>query len=256
MDSLMFVVLIGIFIFVCFKNVSLFKRYGKNKKYIDLYKKVLYSEDNCHDLVVKYLENEKSEEFKNKVRIIQIYNELENDVDATNSLNELNFKPIFFKKDKYDNELVKLNSDAFIFIILDIAKAYEKSKLDIADTIINKLKEYPDLESRVEYQTVLAIYKAIKSEDDSGIAFMKCLHDGSYTEYIYDKNMIGLYKRCASAGLAFTNIEFDEFFKNDLYAFAKTFIGERLLKSLGLYETYKPIEEVPQTEEIQTEENK
>lgn len=251
MDILMFVVLLGIFIFICIKNFSLFKRYSKNKKYIDLYKKALYNEENSHDLVLNYLENEKSEEFKNKVRIIQIYNELENGMDVANTLNDINLKPIFYKNNKYDNELVKLNSDAFVFMILDIAKAYELNKLDVADTIINKLNEYKELEQRVEYLTLFSVYKAVKKEDDCGNGFMKSLHDGTYTDYIYDKSMIGLYKRSASTILAFNNEEFDEFFKNDLYAFAKTFIGERLLKSLGLYETYKPVEET----EVSQEEN-
>lgn len=259
MDGLMFILLIGIFAFIVVKNFSLIKRYKENKGYIDIYKKALHNEENSHQQVLDYVENDKSVEFKNKVRIVQIYNELENDINCETTLKDIDFKPLFYKKSKLDNELIKLNSDSLIFLILTIAKAYEKEKLEVIDTLVNKLKENAELENRVEYQTVLAVAKALKKEDDCGNEFMKNLLDGNYTDYQYDRSMIGLYKRCSAALLAFNNEEFDEFFKNDLYEFAKIFIGQCLLSSLGLYDTYKQQEETVAEEAVEEnnqEENK
>lgn len=254
MDSLMFAVLFVLLIFICIKNVSMTRRYKHNAKYIETYKKVIHNEENSYDAIKKYIEEEKSLEFKNKAYIIKLFSELDNGKEYIDTAKSIDFKEILYVKGKLDNNQIKLNSDSFIFVILDIAKAYEKGNKDAIEILSEKINEIEGLDNRVEYATVNAFIKAIRKDGDLGTPFMKNLLDGNYTEYQYDKNMIGLYKRTAAATLAFGKEEFDEFFRNDLHSFSKTFIGECLLKSLGIYEEYKPIEE--EIEEENKEENK
>lgn len=258
MDKLLFVIMIGMFIFILVKNFSLLKRYKQNKEYVDSYQAVLHNDENCYERINSFVEQEKTNEFKNKGRIIKLYCELNNDLDYQKTLDELNIRDIYYAKGKLDANQVKFNSDSFIFIMIVLAKAYSKNKNDVIDSLVNKVSELTELDNRLEYKEIIEFGNALKAVEDKGNGFMHNLLDGQYTEYVYDKNLIGLYKRIASSTLAFNNEEFDDFFRGDLHSFAKSMIGESILRSLGIYETYKPIEEVKFEDPVieQEEENK
>ena len=240
MDTLLFVLMIGILVYVSVKNFSLIKRYKQNKAYISCYQGILNEENDCYDNINKYIESEKSLDFSNKAKIIKLYYELAHDISYEGTIESINFENIFYTKGKADNHKINLNSDAFVFIFLVIAKAFEKKEKDATEKVITKLKELSDLENRLEYQETVAFVNAVNSKDDNGLKILHSLLEGTYTEYIYEKNLIGLYKRFASAILTFKSEEIDEYFMNDLYVFSGNKIGECFLKSLGLYETYKP----------------
>lgn len=244
MDKLLFVIMIGMFIFISVKNFSIFKRYKQNKEYVECYQVVLHNGENCYERIKTFIEKEKTNEFKNKGNIIKLYCELNNDLDYEKTLNDLDIKQIYYKKNKLDSNLTKFNSDSFVFIMLVIAKAFEKNKTETIDGLVDKISQLSELDNRLECKQIIELANAVKGVEDKGSTFMHNLLDGQYTEYVYDKKLIGLYKRIASSILAFNNEEFDEFFRSDLHDFSKSFIGECLLKSLGIYETYKPIEEV------------
>lgn len=254
MDKLLFAVMALIIIYVTIKNFSLIKRYKHNKEYIECYQDVLHNKDNCYDRIKKYIDSEKSDEYKNKARVIQLYYELGNAIDNKELLDSIDLKKVFFDKGKYDKNLVNLNSDVFIFIMLAMAKAYEKNRIDVINIIVDKVKTISELNFRLEYQEISALADALCKNNDCGNTFMHSLLDGNYTDYAYEKNLIGLYKRIASSTLAFNNEEFEGFFKSDLHSFSKSLIGESLLKSLGIYNAYKPIDEEPVSED--NEENK
>lgn len=255
MDKLLFVIMIGLLIFISMKNISVIKRYKQNKSYIECYQNVLHGNENADQALDDYIEKEKSIEFINKAKIIKLYSLVRSGSEYENTLNEINLKDIFYRKDKVDIQLTKLNSDAFIFIMLVMVKAYEVNNIEVIDKLVEKLNETSELQEQLEYQEILAFANALTKKEDNGSKIMHSLLDGTYTEYRYEKNMIGLYKRVASTTLAFNNEEFDEYFKQDLHKFAQNFIGEIFLKGLGLYETYKP-EEVEETKEEVVEEIK
>lgn len=266
MDKLLFVVMIGILIYVTIKNVDLFRRYRQNKTYIDCYHSALYGEENAYEKITSYIDSEKSEEYKNKTRIIKLNYELNNDIEYEKTIEEIDLKSIYYKKGKVDNNLLKLNSDSFIFIMLAMAKAYEKNKIEIIDKLSEKVEALDGLQDRLECVEIKALVNALEDKEDKGSEVFHSLLDGTYSQYSYDKNMIGLYKRVAASMLERNGEEYDEYFKNDLYSFAKSVVGKDLLTSLGLYETYKPVEEKPAEqvevveevveEEIIEEENK
>lgn len=258
MDKLLFAVMFALIIFIGFKNATLIKRYKQNKTYIDTYQKVLRNDENSYDEIKNYIENEKSEEFKNKAKVIKLYCELNSNAEYKDTLSDIDLKAIFYSKGKVDSNLAKVNTDAFIFMILALTKAYDLRQFDAIEIMANKLRELEGLETRLEYKETLDIADVLidKSND---LTMFKSLLEGTYTSYQYDKNIIGLYKRMASTMLAFKNVDFDEYYKNDLHSFAKSTIGNIVMKNLGIYETYKPIEEETpevQQEEIQEDNNK
>lgn len=244
MDILLFVVMFGILVFIGYKNFTLIKRYKQNKEYIDCYQDVLHNNENALDRINNFIDNEKSAEFKNKAMLIKFYYGLNNDLSFLETLNNINFKSIFYKKELYDNDLVNLNSDAFVFAMLAIGKAYELGKPEIIENIVSKFKEMIEVHIRLEYQELIAFSNTLLNKEDKGIGLMNSLLDGTYTELAYEKNMIGLYKRIAAMILIFDGVEVEDYFRNDMFEFNKTIIGECFLKNLGMYEEFKTVEEV------------
>lgn len=258
MDILLFVIMICLFGYISVKNITLIKRYKHNKKYIACYQNVFHEKENCKDDLDLYIESEKSDEYKNKAKIIKLYYELNNGLDFKDTINDIDFKAIYYSKGVVDKNQLKYNSDSIIFMMMCFAKAYEVNSKDAIELFCKKTEEYKELEIALEYNELLALAKALTNTDDKGSAFLRNILDGAYTEFLYDKNMIGLYKRIAASTLIFNMEEVDEYFRNDLHSFANTFVGEHFLKSLGLFDIYKveePQQEVAENIEDKGEDN-
>lgn len=252
MDKLLFVVMVVILVYVSIKNFTLVKRYNHNKKYISAYQDVLYGKENGYQNLTSYIDGEKSEEYKNKARIIKLYYELDNNLDYSETLDSLNLKEIFYQKDKVNDNTVNINSDSFAFIMLAMSKANCENKKEVVEALCNKVIELDKLADRLECKEIVAFNNALLNKEDEGIEFMNKILAGDYAELKYDKGLILLYKRFAAATLAYENQELDEYFRNDLSKFSEVFIGKMLLNNLKIYEMYKPVEEAKdETEQVE-----
>lgn len=254
MDILLFIVMAVLLAYIVFSNIKLIKRYKHNKKYIESYQSIFHNKDNCFQTLETYMNSEDNSEFLNKAKIIKLYYQIDNDLDYKDTLDSLNLREIYYTNGKLNPELVKLNSDSFIFMVLLIGKAHEKGNRESVDSLINKLNECSDMNNYLEYKIVISFADILYSNNANGKDFMHSLLDGEYSEYQYDKKMIGLYKRIASCALVYIHEEIDEYFKNDLSIFAKAFIGECLLKSIGLFEKYAPTNEDAEVKEDENQE--
>ena len=240
----LFIFLIIILIFIVYKNVVLISRFKYNKKYMNLYQAVFNYHDDAYEQVLKFINETKSQEYKNKARILKIFSELDSGKDYSKTLQELDLKSLYYKKDKLSYEQLKLNCDSFVFMMMLLAKAYNKKVKAFSKELLAKINEIEGLENRIEYLEIIALNNCLNKYEDFGIAYAKMLHDGSYSEYDYEKNLIGLYKRIASTILAFNKILADEYYEADLHSFAKNLIGRNIMKDMGIYDAYPPIEEV------------
>ena len=102
--------------------------------------------------------------------------------------------------------------------------------------------------------------KFYKNEDDLGKSFYEKVLNGEYSEYKYSKQLIGLYKNIISAMLAaiYKKEDNTEKFKEillDVREFAKTPLGDRWIKELGLDADINQEEPVEDTEDDTKEEN-
>lgn len=256
MDLVFFVALICLIIYIGYRNFELYRRYRHNKEYIECYRAMLNGSDNAYERIQKYVEEEDLPEFKNKGLILKLYMELDSEIDYRKTLEEINLKQIFYKKDKYSKQLVALNSDVFIWYFLDMAKARRLSKFDALDVLNEKLFGLRELENRVEYRLAKAIYFALCEKEDAGVTFLSGLLEGNYAGLEYEKNLIGLYKRFASSTLAYSGEPMEEYYKNDLHAFASTAIGRNYMSELEIYEKYPPADKPnPDAEAEEVEEN-
>ena len=265
MGTVLYVIIIVLLVSTSIKNFTLFKRYKHNKEYIECYKDLLRNNENTLERINNYIENENSNEFKNKGRILKLYQELISDLDYSATLNELNVKDIFYDKNgNLKKDLINFNSDSFLFIMLVLSKAHQMNKDELIEPLTNKVLEVKGLEDHLEVKEIVALNNELLSKDDKGVALFNSFLDGSYTENIYDKNMIGLFKRIAVSTLAYLNEPFDEFFIDDIKDFAKTLIGKEYTSNLGIYDKYhveevseEPVEEVTEekVEEVKEENN-
>lgn len=249
MGILVYGVMIAMLVFIFMKNFTLLKRYKHNKNYIACYKAVLDEDDNAYESLNNFIENDKSEEYRNKAKILKIYYEVKNNIDYSESLNSLDLKKIYYNnKNKIDNTLLTLNSDSSIFLIMAMSKAYACGKLDVVEEIYNKVKELDGMEKQLEYQEILSFHDALLNcGDGNGIPFMNCLLNGNYSEYKYDKNLIGIYKRIAAAVLAFKLQPISDY-DEDLKTFAGSLIGKQILNDLRIYDKYT-LSEIERSEE-------
>ena len=249
MELLLFVLILCLVIYVIYRNIVLIGRYRHNKEYIECTKEMLSGSDTALSRVSNYIESEKSEEFKNKARIIELYLEMEEGERYLDTLEKLDFKQILCTNGKFSRRQMAINVDMFVWTYLDMAKARRLSRFDVLNSINDKMREIPELETRVEYQLCKAIYNALCEKEDAGVEFLSALLEGGYSQYAYEKNLIGLYKRFAAATLAYSGEPMEEYFKNDLHSFSATQIGEAYMKDLEIYDKYLPIKKDEENKE-------
>ena len=252
MEFTFFAAMMALLAYVLYRNIVLVTRYRHNKEYIECYKLMLDNDDTALSRIDKYIEAETSEEFKNKGRVLKIYQQLNVGEDAVPAMNELNLKEIFMKNGNITKNQLSLNIDIFVWLYLDLAKARRLSKFDVLNGLHDKINEL-ELDNRIEFQLANSIYNALCEKEDAGVEFFTSMLEGTYKQYDYEKNLIGLYKRFSSSTLAYSGEPMDDFYKEDLHAFAKTAIGKVYMTDLEIYDKYPPIED--KTEEV-TEENK
>lgn len=248
MDLLFFGLLVVIMIYTFVKNIQLFKRFKHNKEYIECYKGLLNGEENISERISNFINNEQTAEFKQKGHILKLNDNLNNDVDYKEELDNLDIKPLYMVKGKFNNNQLSLNSDSFVWLLLDVVKANAKNKKDVINTIKDKLEENKELENRLEYRAIIATINLFDKTEDT---FFNDLLEGNYLDYAYDKSMIGIYKEFAMGALAYKKETLDEYCEEALKEFAGSLIGKYYLKDLDLLDKYAVKEEVKEEETIE-----
>lgn len=242
MGELLLLIPLCVLVYISYKNIRLLKRVNHNKEYVECYKQILNDTYGSYERVSTYVKEENSAEFANKGRILKLYVELCNHLEYEETLEQLKMEEIFYQKQKLQSEKVAMNSDVFIWIFIVMAKAREISKFDVLHRLKEKLEQLPEMEEYLEYRESKAIYNALCEQEDGGTAFLHDLLEGEYYQLKYEKSLIGLYKRFASATLAYSGEPIEDYYRDDLHDFASTQIGKTYMKALNIYEKYPPIQ--------------
>ena len=244
MEYIFIVLLLLILAYIVYRNFGLFSKFRNNKEYINCYQKMLDRDADAYDSILTYIQESKKDEFKNKGRILQVYSLLDENKEYKDALNELDIKPIFCNKDKLDKNKFSLNTDVFVWLYMLLAKARSLSKFDIINELYVKLTSIPSIEEHVEYQLFKAIYNALLEKEDGGVKFLNDMLEGRFTDYVYDKTLIGMFKRFAASTLAYCGEPLEEYYQEDLPKFAASAVGRTYLKDLGIYDKYLPLEKI------------
>ena len=237
-----------IFVYTLFMNFKLIKRYSSNKEYVECYKAMSYKEEGSKERIEKFITEAKTDLFKNKGRVLLLCAYLDNKVDYTDVLNDLDLRCVFYGKNgKFNGKETELNSDIFIWVIEAMIKAKKNKDKKLIEGLYQKFEGMNELESYAEFRTVMAVKNALVNKSD--IKWFHDLLDGEYTDYRYDKKLIGIYKRIASCMCAYFKEVIDEYFTSDLAKFKSTMIGATIMKDLGIFDKYKDEEEEKKEED-------
>ena len=256
MEIMLFAAMFCLLAYVTYRNFTLFSRFRHNKEYIECYKLMLSDSESAYERTSNYIENEKSLEYKNKGRVLKLYQQLNRNEDCSSTIEALDFKEIFYRKGKYSKQQLMLSSDIFVWIYLNMARARKMSKFDVLNGLYEKFMELDQMENRVEYQLTKAIYNALCEKEDAGVEFLSSLLDGGFAQYDYDKNLIGLFKRFAAATLAYSGEPMEDYYKEDLHSFASTQIGKAYMNDLEIYEKYLPKTDLESEDPLKENEEK
>ncbi|MBQ9425875.1 MAG: hypothetical protein IJU42_08035 [Erysipelotrichaceae bacterium] len=256
MEIMFFVSMFALLAYVTYRNVQLISRYRHNKEYIECYKQMLNQSESAYERTCNYIANEKSEEFRNKGRVLKLYQQLGRNEDCTDTLEALDFREIFYRKGKYSKQQLLMSSDIFVWIYLVLARARKLSKFDVLNGVYDKFIELDQMNNRVEYQLTKAIYNALCEKEDAGVEFLSSLLDGGFASYEYEKSLIGLFKRFAAATLAYSGEPMEDYYKEDLHGFAATQIGKAYMNDLEIFEKYLPKTETESEDPLKENEEK
>ena len=241
MQMIFLVVLIVLTVVMSINNFKKVGQYRKDKTYIDIYTKILKNEDNAYDELVSYIGGESDACLKAKSNLIKIYEDLDKNSDLVLSeIEESNFMhDIFFEKDTFSKDRVLLNSEVFIWLVLILSKARKQSMVDVMNKLNEKVGAYEnELNDFVEYQVYKSAYMTLLEKGVEGINFLKTLLNGEYSNYKYDKNLIGIFKKVAASLLAYADEPLEEGDESLISDFTTTLIGHRFTTDLEIYDKY------------------
>lgn len=244
MNYVILAILLVLTLLMSYKNFKRIGQYKKDKTYIDLYTKVLRGEDSVHDELNSYIESENDSCLNTKARIVKAYDDLLLGNNPSEELKDVNIKNIYYENDKFSSEKAKLNSEIFVWLTLMLSKARCLSMIDLMNELYTKVNAHEeDLKILVEYQVFKSAYNSLLEKGTDGITFLKQLLQGEYSEYVYDKNLIGIYKKIACCVLAFEGEPLEDSDKEMLAEFTGTLVGNRFTRDLEIYDKYAPKEE-------------
>ena len=246
------VIAIGITI----SNFMKMKTFKREREFVNVYSKSLNDTDDAYDAIANYVKEEKEDFLKNKGRVIEIYERLKRNEEVDDIIDQLNFEPLFKVKGRFDAKHANRNGDIFVWLALVFAKANKMNKISIIEKMYEKLLPYDELLSnQLEYKLCKGYTSVLLKKDEENQEFLKKLLDGDYAGMVYEKRLIGLYKRIASAYLVSKGEKIDEFFDNDIRDFATHLLGKALLTDLDLIKKYPPREKEEEVKEEDTKES-
>ncbi len=239
MEYLFLLILILLLAYVIYRNFGLFSRFSNNKDYIKCYKAMLNKDEDAYELICSYIEASKKDEFINKGRILKLYHEIDEGMDYHKTMEDLDIAAIFSKKNRFSKEMFTANTDVFVWLNMLLAKARSLSRFDVLNDLYDKVSAISEADGYVETRLFKAIYNAMLEKEDGGVGFMSSLLEGSYSDLQYDKTLIGMFKRFASATLAYGGEPMEDYYRNDLADFSNTSVGRAYMKDLGIFSKYR-----------------
>ena len=247
MNNPLLLILMVLMLVMMFNNIRKVRNMKKDEKYILAYTGVLKKEENAVANLNKYIEEETNPELKNKGLLVKVYTDILEGINPSATIDSISFDDIFLADGNYVPEKISKNSDAFVWLLLNLSKARSQSMIDIMDKLYEKVTAYEDrLGGHVEYQVFKAACNCLLERDVKGIEFLNKLLAGEYGDYQYDKQLIGVFKKAAAALLVYSGEPIEMEDEEILYDFALSQVGNRFLSDLELIDRYYKKEEIPE----------
>ena len=236
MGSIYILLILVLVLFMTRKTRAKASLLKKDTRYVETYTNILKNKENASEELKEYLDNETDENLKNKTRIVKIYDDLNNDLDLMDVIEKLDVKAIL--GEPVSMERLTTNSDMFVWLNLALTKAKNKKNYDVIKKVFDKFEAYDEqLQNNVEYNVLKTNYDCLL-DNNNDLSFLKDLLDGNYSNYTYDKQLIGVYKSMAASLLAYKNVELSQDNEILLKEFSNSQVGNRFLSNLGIIDKY------------------
>ena len=240
MESLIFLVLIVVLVFMIFQNIKLFKRSKHIKDYVTCSDAIFDEAKDSVEIISSYIEREQDHEFKEKGRVILLYALMDAKMDAGAEASKLEIKDMIIgKKGNFDPQKFEYNSDSFFWIVVDLIKAHVNQDEAVIKALNELIAKYEDM---IGQDLVIKLFHEVDqimsgSKEDYG--FLKDLWNGNYPAgSTYDKRLVGFYKYIAISIIAYKGDVLAEEMVADLQNFANMKAGRVVMKDLGILDTY------------------
>lgn len=239
-------VLYAILIYMIVRMFAMRRTNQKMNKVIELVK-LLEDENAFMEKADGYIQNASGDEERTKFQILKLWGICYHGRydEYTDMLSEIHPEYLLGTKNS--------NDDSFFYLFLAIPNILQAAgKWEELDAVITKTDEHRNVfEKRLDYQIAENCILYYKNEKDRGFSFFEAVMEGSYEEYSYNRQLIGLYKQTVASMLVGQYEErgdrehYDEM-KSIADEFRETRIGEMWISNLS----------GDQKKEIQPEEEK
>ena len=188
MNPIIIIVMLVLVMLMTYRNMKVMSRYRHNKDYITCYQEMLENNPDAYEHLLNYMNNESSEEYKNKARVFKIYYELDDD-SYQNELSNLSFHDWYYTNEKMDKDKTSFNSDSIIWLILLMAKANQTNHLDVIQAINEKMNNEKDaIGNYVEYKLIENASKLFVEGKEADVKFLNDLV--SFQDVSIDSNIV------------------------------------------------------------------
>ncbi len=245
MELISFLINIGLVAFILSMAIAfviLIRRNMKNKKIVECVE-AFDNEEVFFNKIDNYIEIEKDIEFKMKGKVLKLWGCVKYDhkENIEPLLNEIDCKPLYQRKGKYNKTKASLNEDSFYYLCLACCNTlYGRKDNDLLMKFKEKLVDLDqDLNHLLVYQLSMHGFKLYQDEDDLGEEFFSNVLQGDTGDYHYAKQLIGIYKDICAAYLTRiyfiqNRVEEYEVLKEDMQRFYRSGLGRRYVTELEI----------------------
>lgn len=256
MESWLFYGLAFFAFYMLRKNMGLAKRNKYNKEYVKIAGEIFARSEGAKQHVETYISQQKDIEFQNKARILALYEYLHHQQEVERLLKDLDLTSLFTVSKGvstilFEPKKVLMNSDSMVWSMLVLTKMKAEKREDLIPVFLAKFHYPEEMRKHMEFQLIeaLATYYSSEAKD---LSLFKAISENEYPEdLLYDKPLIGLYKRLSSFILAQEGVN-GEYVEDDVKNFANSSVGKMMMEDLGV--DYQPQEKEESQEESQKEE--
>ena len=242
--DLMNVIFYAILIAMLFNSTKQWGRNKKNKKYIKIMRMV-EDKDNFFTNVDEFINTINDNEFITKAQILKLYGLLfHNEKEKIDEvLEQINFSNLYTKTGQVDYKLLDLNEDSFFYYcIYSHFLTYQNNDLETRNKLMLKIKEIDGVISdHLFYNIYLNSFDVFESKKMN--EYFKNNYDMISGQY--SKQLISLYRTVSDCllyiSLKKSDSSFDEMeaIKEELIDFSTKNYGERIMKSLLIFDDFK-----------------
>ncbi|MBQ6452102.1 MAG: hypothetical protein IJJ29_09300, partial [Solobacterium sp.] len=253
----MYIIFVLFMIYMIFRTWLQVRRNGETNKIMRIMDH-FQDEDQFFTLADEIISTNPQPEFQNKARVLRIFGDANyrRHEDFIKDLGDLDLQALYMKKNQVNLEY---NEDSFFYLFAAIAnKLYSIGDTEMIAPLYEKLDQHTALDRLLISKIGHEAKKFYLKEDDYGKKFFEDMLEGEYAGYVYNKQLIGIYKSIVTSLLARMALdEGDEAkykeYEPELQAFTASGLGKRWLRELNI-EFPEETEETAEPEETETPE--